>query len=123
MYRVCRIGLFASLTLCFFLGAFANSAVNLSFVNVGPGNTAGGAYAYPYNFSINGSGTLTPMMCDAYNNHINFGESWTADVHSIPQGPRLQSRGADFPERFEWKRDRIVRQRGGLGSFQWTDSR
>jgi|HubBroStandDraft_4_1064222.scaffolds.fasta_scaffold45574_4 hypothetical protein len=67
--------------------AFANSTAFLTFVNVGPGNVAPtGVYAYPYNFSINGSSTLTPMMCDAYNNHINFGESWVADVHSILQG-------------------------------------
>jgi hypothetical protein len=94
MSRICKIGLLASLGLCFFLGqAFANSTVNLTFVNVGPGNTAGGAYAYPYNFSINGSSTLTPMMCDAYNNHIDFGESWTANEHSILQGGMFGTSG------------------------------
>jgi hypothetical protein len=94
MNRICKIGLLSLFWLCFFLGqAFANSTVTLTFVNVGPGNTAGGAYAYPYNFSINGSSTLTPMMCDAYNNHINFGESWTADVHSILQGGMFGSSG------------------------------
>jgi PEP-CTERM motif len=66
--------------------AFANT-VSLKFVNVGPGNVAPtGVYAYPYNFSVNGSGTLTPMMCDAFNNHISFGESWSADQHSLLQG-------------------------------------
>jgi hypothetical protein len=94
MNRFCKIGLLASLGLCLFLGqAFANSTVNLTFVNVGPGNTAGGAYAYPYNFSINGSSTLTPMMCDAYNNHIEFGQSWTANVHSILQGGMFGTSG------------------------------
>ena len=94
MNRICRIGLLASLELCFFLGqAFANSTVNLTFVNVGPGNTAGGAYAYPYNFSINNSTTLTPMMCDAYNNHIDFGQSWTANEHSILQGGMFGNSG------------------------------
>jgi PEP-CTERM motif len=94
MNRVCRIGLLACLGLCFSLGqAFANSTANLTFVNVGPGNTAGGAYAYPYNFSINGSTTLTPMMCDAYNNHIDFGESWTANVHGILQGGMFGTSG------------------------------
>ena len=94
MNRIGKIGLLASLGLCFFLGqAFANSTVNLTFVNVGPGNTAGGAYAYPYNFSINGSTTLTPMMCDAYNNHIDFGESWTANEHSILQGGMFGNSG------------------------------
>ena len=94
MNRFCKIGLLTSLGLCFFLGqAFANSTVNLTFVNVGPGNTAGGAYAYPYNFSINGSTTLTPMMCDAYNNHIDFGESWTANEHTILQGGMFGNSG------------------------------
>ena len=94
MNRIGKIGLLVSLGLCFFLGqAFANSTVNLTFVNVGPGNTAGGVYAYPYNFSINGSTTLTPMMCDAYNNHIEFGESWTANEHSILQGGMFGTSG------------------------------
>lgn len=87
MRRAVYLGLLV-LGLCLVAGpAFANSTVQLTFVNVGPGNIAPtGVYAYPYNFSINGSTTLTPMMCDAYNNHITFGESWTADVHSILQG-------------------------------------
>ncbi len=84
-----------ALFLCLFVGqAFANSTVNLTFVNVGPGNVAPtGVYAYPYNFSINGSTTLTPMMCDAFNNHISFGESWTANVHSILQGGMFGTTG------------------------------
>ena len=73
---------------------FANSTAQLTFVNVGPGNIAPtGVYAYPYNFSINGSTTLTPMMCDSYNNHISFGESWTASVHSILQGGMFGTSG------------------------------
>ena len=74
--------------------AFANSTANLTFVNVGPGNVAPtGVYAYPYNFSISGNTTLTPMMCDAYDNHISFGESWTANVHSILQGGMFGNSG------------------------------
>jgi hypothetical protein len=73
---------------------FANSTAQLTFVNVGPGNIAPtGVYAYPYNFSINGSTTLTPMMCDSYNNHVSFGESWTASVHSILQGGMFGTSG------------------------------
>jgi hypothetical protein len=87
MKRIGRIA-FLVLGLCLIAApAFANSTVHLTFVNVGPGNVAPtGVYAYPYNFSINGSSTLTPMMCDAYNNHITWGESWTANVHSILDG-------------------------------------
>jgi hypothetical protein len=73
--------------------AFANT-VSLKFVNLGPGNVAPtGYYAYPYNFSINGSSTLTPMMCDAFNNHITFGESWSANAHSLLQGGMFGTSG------------------------------
>jgi len=94
MTRFSRIALLV-LGFCLLAGqAFANSTVNLTFVNVGPGNVAPtGVYAYPYNFSINGSSTLTPMMCDAYNNHISFGESWTANVHSILGGGMFGTSG------------------------------
>ena len=96
MKRFFKTGILApALLLCFFVGqAFADSTVNLKFVNVGPGNVAPtGYYAYPYNFSINGSSTLTPMMCDAFNNHITFGESWTANVHSLLQGGMFGNSG------------------------------
>lgn len=95
MKRFFKSGLFLTLGLCLlFSQAFANSTVNLTFVNVGPGNiAAGNVYAYPYNFSVNGSSTLTPMMCDAFNNHITTGESWTADAHSILQGGMFGTSG------------------------------
>ncbi|MGC2196102.1 MAG: PEP-CTERM sorting domain-containing protein [Terriglobales bacterium] len=95
MKRFFKIGILA-LGMCLLVGqAFANSTANLTFVNVGPGNIApaGGVYAYPYNFSINGSSTLTPLMCDAYNNHIEFGQSWTANVHGILQGGMFGTSG------------------------------
>ncbi len=86
-----------SLALCLFflLGqAFADSTVHLTFVNVGPGNVAPtGVYAYPYYFSVNGSSTLMPMMCDSYNNHIGFGESWEATVHNLLQGGMFGNHG------------------------------
>jgi hypothetical protein len=79
---------------CLLAGQAFSDTVSLKFVNVGPGNVATtGYYAYPYNFSINGSSTLTPMMCDAFNNHITFGQSWTANVHSILQGGMFGSSG------------------------------
>lgn len=90
---------FATLAFVMCLGllvgqTFANSTAQLTFVNVGPGNIAPtGVYAYPYNFSINGSTVLTPMMCDSYYNHISFGESWTANVHSILQGGMFGTSG------------------------------
>src|ERR1700751_3493757 len=95
MKRLCKTGTFLAIGLCLlFSQAFANSTVNLKFVDVGPGNVAAGnVYAYPYNFSINGSSTLTPMMCDAFNNHISVGESWTANEHSILQGGMFGTSG------------------------------
>jgi hypothetical protein len=85
---------FFMIALCLLAGQALANTVNLKFVNVGPGNVAPtGYYAYPYNFSINGSSTLTPMMCDAFNNHISFGESWNANVHSILQGGMFGNSG------------------------------
>ena len=39
-----------------------------------------------YYFSINGSSTYTPLMCDAYDNNITRGETWTATVTPFLQG-------------------------------------
>jgi hypothetical protein len=36
--------------------------VNLTLVNVSPGYNDGSYYTYPYNFSINGSAVLVPML-------------------------------------------------------------
>ena len=58
---------------------FADTMVSLKFV--GPeGNNSGGVYTYPYYFSINGSSTYTPLICDAFNNEISTGETWSATV-------------------------------------------
>jgi hypothetical protein len=68
--------------------ASANSApVNMSFLNPG-GNNSGGFYTYPYYFSVNG-GKATPMMCDAFTNHISTGETWTANVGGLLSGKGL----------------------------------
>ena len=65
--------------------ASANSAtVNMTFLHPGT-NAYGGYYTYPYYFSING-GKATPMMCDAFNNHISMGESWNARVSGLLSG-------------------------------------
>jgi hypothetical protein len=65
--------------------AFANSTtVNMTFLHPGT-NVYGGFYTYPYYFSVNG-GEPTPMMCDAFNNRVTPGESWTAHVSGLLQG-------------------------------------
>jgi hypothetical protein len=75
--------------------ASANSAtVNMTFLHPGT-NVYGGYYTYPYYFSING-GNATPMMCDAFNNHISTGESWNAHVSGLLSGKGLF--GKDFKD-------------------------
>jgi hypothetical protein len=56
--------------------------VTLTLVSVG-GQSSGsnsGVYVYPYNFSIDGSATLTPLMCLNYENEVYIGESWQANL-------------------------------------------
>jgi hypothetical protein len=68
--------------------ASANSGhANMTFLNPG-GNNSGGFYTYPYYFSVNG-GKATPMMCDAFTNHISAGETWTANVSGLLSGKGL----------------------------------
>jgi hypothetical protein len=79
--------IFTVSALCFLssltpLKAHADS-VTLTLENVGPGNNSGGVYTYPYNFSVDGSGSYTPLMCFDYTDEIYFGETWTATVVPI----------------------------------------
>jgi len=39
-----------------------------------------------YYFSINGNTTFTPLMCDAYDNLVHLGETWTATASPFLQG-------------------------------------
>jgi len=41
---------------------------------------------YPYYFSINGSKTLTPLMCDSYDNNVSLGQTFQATVSPFLQG-------------------------------------
>jgi hypothetical protein len=56
--------------------------VSLYFASVG-GQTVGEYSVYPYNFSIDGSATATPLMCISFTQEINIGDSWTATVQSV----------------------------------------
>lgn len=79
--------LFSLLTVLLFAGSsLAGTVDTLTFENVGPGNQIGGVYTYPYYFSINGSSTLTPLICDTYFNEISFGQSWQANVTNLASG-------------------------------------
>jgi hypothetical protein len=47
------------------------------------GQQSGSDYVFPYNFSFNGSTTLTPLMCLSFTKQISIGESWTATLVPI----------------------------------------
>ncbi|HEX4424282.1 MAG TPA: hypothetical protein VH079_02710 [Terriglobales bacterium] len=67
--------------------AFADSTVSMAFIGPG-GNNGGGVYTYPYNFSING-GASTSLICDAFDNEVVAGETWTANESSLLGGNGL----------------------------------
>ncbi len=73
--------LFASLC-CLGLLSLPASADTLQLVSVG-GASSGGVYIYPYNFSINGSSTLAPLMCIDYSREITFGETWQVTSNNL----------------------------------------
>jgi len=52
----------------------------------GTGSGIGGGAVYPYNFSINGSSTITPLICDSYDNTVGKNETWMATAMPFLQG-------------------------------------
>ena len=56
-------------------------ADTLHFASDG-GQSVGGVDIYPYNFNINGSNSLTSLMCLDFNREISFGETWNVTVSS-----------------------------------------
>jgi hypothetical protein len=74
-------------SLLFASSAFANT-VHMHYL--GGTNSGIGPYpVYPYAFNINGSSTVTNLICDSYNNQIRIGESWNATVTPFLQGVGL----------------------------------
>lgn len=67
--------------------ALASSTVNMQLVGVG-GNNAGGVYTYPYYFSINGGAPIA-LICDSYDNRVDIGETWKANVVGLLSGKGL----------------------------------
>ena len=47
------------------------------------GQSSGQDYIYPYYFTIDGSKTLTPLMCLSFSQDISQGESWDATIAKI----------------------------------------
>lgn len=56
--------------------------VGMQFNGLPTGNSYGGVSTYPYNISVNG-GPDRWMMCIGYNEHIQSGETWQANVRSV----------------------------------------
>ena len=49
---------------------------------------------YPYYVSINGSSTLTPLMCDSFDNDVHLGQTWNATATPFLQGIKNSMFGA-----------------------------
>ena len=61
------------------------------------GGTAG-VDIYPYSFSVNGSSTLTSLMCLNLNREITQGETWNATLNSVPTGSSSPVAGTSAPD-------------------------
>jgi hypothetical protein len=85
--RISSVVFAALLALIFTSSAFANSVTLTYEGHQGVVAQGGSPYiGYPYYFSINGSKTFTPLMCDSYDNNISLGETWQAKVTPFLQG-------------------------------------
>lgn len=88
-----KIGVYSVLTVSAFglllglspLKAHATSTVKMDFVATG-GAYSGGTATYPYYFDIGTSKVEVPLLCVSYQDTIQIGETWTADVYAIGAG-------------------------------------
>jgi PEP-CTERM motif len=83
--------LFTAVTAVIFTTAASANSVTLTYKGHQGAVAQGGSpyIGYPYYFSINGSKTFTPLMCDSYDNNIALGETWQAKVTPFLQGVGL----------------------------------
>ena len=72
---------------CLLLGACllcrSGHADTLNLVSVG-GQSAGGYYIYPYNFSVDGAEATTQLMCLDFDREVTVGETWQVDQVAVP---------------------------------------
>src|SRR5208282_4659721 len=74
--------------MCLYSGpALADSTVNMQLITTSSSN-GGGVNTYPYYFSINHSAPVA-LICDSYDNDIQIGETWKANVTSLVNGTGL----------------------------------
>ena len=76
--------------LCLAVLSLPANADTLKFVS-DAGVNVGGEDVYPYNFQIDGSSTITQMMCIDLNRTISFGESWNVSATNIALDSSLVS--------------------------------
>ena len=87
---------FSRLSLVLFVALSALVLANTAFATTvtmtyeghqGYGPIDGSPYiGYPYFFSINGSSTYTPLLCDSYDNNVSLGQTFKANVQPLLQG-------------------------------------
>ena len=64
------------------LPAVAGTVVNMQFTGLPTSANYWGVASYPYNISVN-NGANQWMMCIGYNEHIETGEIWQANVRTV----------------------------------------
>src|SRR3954464_11386973 len=79
-----KFGLLLLAVTFLFLQAATADTVSMKLTSLGSGsaggpNSGGGVYVYPYYFSINGSTTWLPLICDDYDHEVWVGETWQAN--------------------------------------------
>jgi hypothetical protein len=85
--RLSLVFLVALLALVLANTAFATTVTMTYEGHQGYGPIDGSPYiGYPYFFSINGSGTFTPLMCDSFDNNVSLGQTFQATVSPFLQG-------------------------------------
>lgn len=50
------------------------------------GGSTNGTEIYPYNFSVNGSNSLTSLVCLNYNREVTVGEQWQVNIQHLDLG-------------------------------------
>src|SRR5579871_5779046 len=106
MRNTMRKWMFVVLFFLFSAVAARADSVNLTFVSVVPGYNNGNVAVYPYEFSIDGSATLSPLMCDDFSDDIDTGESWNANVFDItnvalPGNGQMDPGGSDRQYKYD----------------------
>lgn len=85
--RFAQILLVALMALVLANTAFANSVTMTYVGHQGATAIDGSPYiGYPYYFSINGSKSYTPLMCDSFDNNVSLGQTFQATVSPLLQG-------------------------------------